>query len=310
MKAFLYGQTEYNLLKSCMHLDEYIEKSKEYGYKLLSITDNNLIASYKFYNKCINSGIKPIIGLEVKLDLSTEPIILYALTNEGYYNLCNISSTLQLSNEIDIDHLINNSKGIYFITNSIKDFNELNKKINIGLGVFKGDKEIYDYATKNNILVFPLVNTAYLLSKDKIVYEVINKIGNNKPSINATYLKNMDELENDFFDMPKVFDNLSDLEKKINLDLNEKKASLPKYPLTKGKSSKEYLYNLCCAGLKKRLGEDFKDYKIYLDRLNYELEIINKMGYDDYFLIVWDFIKYAKNNKILVGPGRGSAAGS
>ena len=73
-------------------------------------------------------------------------------------------------------------------------------------------------------------------------------------------------------------------------------------------NSSEYLINLCKAGLKKRLAN--KVTKEYSDRLNYELSIINKMGFNDYFLVVWDFIKYAKKNSILVGPGRGSAAGS
>ena len=310
MKAFLYGQTEYNLLRSSMHLDEYIDYSKKYGYELLSITDNNLIGSFKFYNKCISNGIKPLIGLEIKLDLSNEPILLYALTNGGYYNLCRISSKLEITHELDLDYLINNSKGLLFITNSVDAYLKIKDSVEVGLGVFKDNDKIYDYAIKNGISVYPLVNATYLISKDRIVYETLTKIGGTNASSEATYLPSIDELTNDFSSMPKVFESLDLLASRINIDLNAKKASLPKYPLTKGKTSKEYLYNLCHAGLKKRLGDDASNDKVYLERLDYELEVINKMGYDDYFLIVWDFIKYAKNNKILVGPGRGSAAGS
>ena len=72
--------------------------------------------------------------------------------------------------------------------------------------------------------------------------------------------------------------------------------------------SSTYLVALTKAGLSKRLNNNVP--KTYLDRLFYELEIINKMGFSNYFLVVYDFIRYAKKKNILVGPGRGSAAGS
>ena len=78
-------------------------------------------------------------------------------------------------------------------------------------------------------------------------------------------------------------------------------------------NTESFLRDLAYAGLKKRLvsnNVNINDYKKYIDRLNYELSIINKMGFNDYFLIVYDFIKYAKKEKILVGPGRGSAPSS
>ena len=73
-------------------------------------------------------------------------------------------------------------------------------------------------------------------------------------------------------------------------------------------NSYEYLKSLCEKGLNKRLNNNVSSE--YKDRLEYELSVINKMGFCDYFLIVWDYVKYAKFNNILVGPGRGSAAGS
>lgn len=82
---------------------------------------------------------------------------------------------------------------------------------------------------------------------------------------------------------------------------------LPKYDVPDGYTSWEYLQKLCYEGLEKRYGDPSEELK---DRLSYELETIHQMGYVDYFLIVWDFIKYAKDHGISVGPGRGSAAGS
>ena len=86
--------------------------------------------------------------------------------------------------------------------------------------------------------------------------------------------------------------------------------SLPKFKTPNQQTSKEYLANLCLKGLKSRLKNNSKDYQIYLTRLKYELDVINRMGFDDYFLIVWDVINFAHQHNILTGPGRGSAAGS
>ena len=91
-----------------------------------------------------------------------------------------------------------------------------------------------------------------------------------------------------------------------NVELSYTKDLLPIYD--ESKDAYEYLSYLCNKGLNKRLNNNVD--KVYTDRLNYELKIINEMNFCNYFLIVWDYVKYAKQNNILVGPGRGSAAGS
>ena len=101
------------------------------------------------------------------------------------------------------------------------------------------------------------------------------------------------------------YDNTLDLVNKCNVEFKPNKELLPKYDVD---DSKEYLLNLCKKGLYKRF--DGKVTKTYYDRLIYELSVIDKMGFNNYFLVVWDYVKYAKQNNILVGPGRGSAAGS
>ena len=82
---------------------------------------------------------------------------------------------------------------------------------------------------------------------------------------------------------------------------------LPRYDVPEGYTSWEYLNKLCFEGLERRYTPVTEELK---ERLEYELGVIQKMGYVDYFLIVWDFIKYARDHEIMVGPGRGSAAGS
>ena len=308
MVGFLYGQTEYNLLRNSIHLSDYVIKCKE--YKLLSITDPNLYAHYKFYKLCKNNNIKPLIGLEINLGDKT--FLAYALNEEGYKNICKISSDIAMKKNITINDLYNHSNGIYYITAydiDIEEFNILKKDLNIGIGVFKDSNDLYNKAISNNIKVFPLLKSAYL-ENEKNVYEALLKIGNNEPSKYDDKLLDTRELEKAFEGMTEVFKGIEYLYNESNINLDKKQITLPKYPFTKNKSSKEFLYNLCFAGLNKRLSNYKGDKKIYYDRMSYELKIIDEMGYNDYFLIVWDFIKYAKNNKILVGPGRGSAAGS
>ena len=121
------------------------------------------------------------------------------------------------------------------------------------------------------------------------------------------YFKSQDEMTELFKDYPGAIENTLKISDMCNLIIDTSSMHLPKIDLKTDMSHSVYLKNLCLEGLSKRYEK--VDERL-LDRLNYELETINKMGYTDYFLIVWDFIKYAKESKVSVGPGRGSAAGS
>ena len=120
------------------------------------------------------------------------------------------------------------------------------------------------------------------------------------------YLKDEEEMQKLFGSIPEALSNTEKIAQKCNVDFEFGVLKLPQYDVPDGMSAYEYLTKLCCDGLKKRYGEN----KEAEDRLFFELDVIKNMGYVDYFLIVWDFIKYAKDNGIPVGPGRGSAAGS
>ena len=120
---------------------------------------------------------------------------------------------------------------------------------------------------------------------------------------------NKEALIKHFSDYPEVFKHLDDMINDVSFKWQHPTFDMPTYDI-KGSSSKAYLKALAIKGLKKRLEKLDVDHKTYQERLVYELDIIHKMGYDHYFLIVFDFVRYAKKNDILVGPGRGSAAGS
>ena len=121
------------------------------------------------------------------------------------------------------------------------------------------------------------------------------------------YLKGEDEMKELFKYAPEAIENTNKIAEKCNFEFSFGEKHLPKYDVPDSKDPFEYLSFLCHEGLKKRYNNPTQE---HLERLNYELGVIKQMGFIDYFLIVWDFINYAKKNGIPVGPGRGSAAGS
>ena len=121
------------------------------------------------------------------------------------------------------------------------------------------------------------------------------------------YVKSEEEMLRLFPYAKQALENTQKIADRCHVEIEFGVTKLPKYDVPDGYTSWEYLQKLCYEGLEKRYGDPSEELK---DRLSYELETIHQMGYVDYFLIVWDFIKYAKDHGISVGPGRGSAAGS
>ena len=121
------------------------------------------------------------------------------------------------------------------------------------------------------------------------------------------YLKSEQEMRDLFRYAQQAIDNTAKIADRCNVEIEFGKTKLPKFSVPDGYTSEQYLEKLCREGLVRRYGEKASQVE---ERLDYELGVIKKMGYVDYFLIVWDFIHFAKSKDIMVGPGRGSAAGS
>ncbi|TQO56072.1 DNA polymerase III subunit alpha [Paraclostridium bifermentans] len=121
------------------------------------------------------------------------------------------------------------------------------------------------------------------------------------------YLKSREEMEEIFPEVQEALDNTSKIAQMCNVEFDFNTIHLPQYDVPDGYTPQEYLRMLCFKGLKERYKKPSQE---ILDRLEYELGVIEKMGYVEYFLITWDFINFARENSIMVGPGRGSAAGS
>lgn len=126
-------------------------------------------------------------------------------------------------------------------------------------------------------------------------------------STDEFYFNTQEEMQQHFIDIPEALENTCKIADECNLEIDFRNAHLPEFSLPDGMTSNEYLKQLCYEGAMIKFGQLEGEIK---ERLDYELSIIEKMGFDTYFLIVWDFVNYAKKNNIMVGPGRGSAAGS
>jgi DNA polymerase-3 subunit alpha len=121
-------------------------------------------------------------------------------------------------------------------------------------------------------------------------------------------MKSPAQMEEEFKDFPEALENTQKIADMCNVEIELGKTKLPTFPLPEGKTAEEYLEEICWSGIEARYGKN-PDQKV-TDRLKYELSVVGKTGFAGYFLIVQEFVKWAKDNRIVVGPGRGSAGGS
>lgn len=166
----------------------------------------------------------------------------------------------------------------------------------------------------------PLVVTNdlhYIRKEDAVPHDVLLCIQTGKTiddenrmrfSTDEFYMKNAEEMTALFPELPESVDNTLQIARMCNVEFEFGKTYLPVYNIPAPYDDNGYLREICVRGAKKRYGEELPPH--VSERLDYELKVIAQMGYASYFLIVWDFVNYAHENSILVGPGRGSAAGS
>lgn len=326
----LHIHSGFTLLGSGLRIEDLISKINSENLPYYAISDLNSVSSYPhLYQKAVNNNKKVIYGLDLKID----DILFscYIENEEGYSNVNQLlykQSKGELNLETFLLHLkglkivvdLNESKARYFFESSRDEFikyldNLFDKMPSLNVGIpFIDSKEfiqtIREYAVKKNIptLAFPFIK--YNQPEDEIVLKIVTAIEA------GTTLEETTSSGKEYFIEDAIAlsyftkeerENTFTFAEGFSFEFYQKRGGLVKYPNNKGMSSKDYLSYAVKAGLIKRV----KNYdQRYINRLNYELSIINSMGYADYFLIVADYVSWAKKNGILVGPGRGSGAGS
>ena len=286
--------TDYTLLKSLIKVPNLISFLSEKNIDTCGICDENLYGVLEFYYACKKNNIKPIVGLDVIIDDLN--VYLYAMNFDGYKNLLKIH-TLKEKNELILDDLSVYKDSILCIVpfKSKELFDKLKFFNNLYISYNNSLERLNALTITSNVLY---INDLKALKKDDVLFfAYLDKLRKEEVGM----------YEQNYYFAPDIdLGKIDEVVSLLNLELKFNKKYIPKYKDNIDSSS--FLHDLCFKGLTKRLNGKVPD--IYLKRLNYELKIINEMGFVDYFLIVYDYVLYAKRHDILVGPGRGSAAGS
>ena len=284
-----------------------------------------------------------------ELDSDYGHLVLLAENQTGYKNLIKLVSIgftdgFYYKPRIDMKTLKKYSEGIIALSACLAgdvpgrlvkdDYEGAKQKAKEYLEIFGKENyfiELQNHGIEEQIKINPLLlklanelgvetvvtnDVHYINKKDAFAQDVLMCIQMNKLVTDETrlkhetsefYLKSESEMKKVFPNIEKSFENTAEIAKRCNVEFDFSQRFLPEFPVPEDYTSEQYLRHQCALGLKKRYGENNNEAK---QRLEYELSVISSMGFVDYFLIVWDVIKYAKDNGIPVGPGRGSAAGS
>lgn len=333
MATPLYVRSSFSILESVIKTDDLIRKIKDLGFFSVGIVDHNMNGCMAIYRKLTKENIKAVFGLEVMVKTDEiHDIVLFARNDNGLKNLMKLSTYINTVSETldfsllkgylnDVIVVISSDSRFFynFSDDTIGKLKHLFGEFYIGISsVYYEDmrnlnSRIREAAQKEGIKTFMMNKAFYLESEDYEAYKVLRAIKDKKTIDDKDLTDDRGHHILDAQEMARYFTQdeivMSDyIASMCNVKMEFDKTSLPVYECPNGVSPKDYLINLSRAGLYKRLkGQDRPEYK---SRLNYELKVIISMHFENYFLIVYDFIRYAKRNGIYVGPGRGSAAGS
>lgn len=330
----------YDLLNSTIKYTELFAKLKKDGQDAVVITDPTLYGAIKAHKIAKKFDINLVHGLEIKLGygISFLKFNILCKNTEMFYRLLEISTMIENKVEWSIEKFVEELKKskedfVIIVIDELRDsmeFSYLNDVLK-GFDFYFGFNEKFDaslYQYYENVVY---TKPSFYLNNDQYQQVIVSRAIRDNAKLNITELttttgSNFVRTQEDFKNLLNVDNPLlkSMLEKalvkqaevidKCHYNLEFKGYHLPKYKYGKDEdvfqnfSSRDYLRYLVQKGAKEKLlGKDLYKYK---KRYEYELKIIDEMGFNDYFLIVYDFVKYAKSNGILVGAGRGSAAGS
>lgn len=343
-------KSSYSLLKSPTRISDLVTTAKERGYKALALTDENVLyGAVEFYNAAKKAGIKPIFGLRLVVALNETDgtkldLVFLAKNQRGYQHLMDLSTLQQtrkdkkapltvaqispLLNELFI--IIPPQSTVFSVlaqpTSILTELANLGDDDSVLLGVNSrlDDVQIDTLQQLSKQLSLPLVGTSpvdYLNANDLFASRVLQAIDAGvelkDPTIEAErrgqhYLHSKEQVIQDYKakGLSAAAQKTVEVATLCNVELQFRAPVLPHFKNQAGISSQQYLRSLCIQGLKKRRVAPGKTIQQYQERLAMELKIIHEMGFDDYFLIVWDVINFAHQQKITTDPGRGSAAGS
>ncbi len=321
----LHTHSNYSLLSGAMTIEKLIGFAKRNSSGYVSLTDeNSMYGLIKFAKTAKSEKIKPVLGTQIKV--GNDSVILIAKNNLGYSEICKIITAKKLKADFSIISMLSQvSSNIFTIINSIELIKQLIEK-GINLENVYAELIITDKAKKNTRLLFDFAkekkikimasNPAYFEKReDYVIHKALTAIKLNKTIANLTedeiedpeyYLRSPEELNNIWKAIPEAMWNTDEIVRQCNVNLEFDKYKFPEFNLNGEETAFSYLWKVSFRGLSERVKPITEK---AVKRLQYELEVIDDLGFLDYFLVVWDIVREAKTRR-MVSIGRGSAANS
>ena len=324
----LHAHTNYSLLEGTIRIEDLVTFAKRSGSPYAAITDTNAMYGWiRFIRACNEQNIKPLLGAHIDDpgDIQHNAVLI-AKNDRGYAQLCRIITSRKLNEKFNLARLFDEPlDDIFVITSSLELLREMKeearqrKNVFVGLSVTEKTKfhsrALFEYAKQNHLNITAVHPSYFTNPSDHLLCKVVHaiRLGTTLANISddefpeAEYcLKTPDEFAKTWRGLPEAIWNADKIAQSCNVNPHIGEYKFPSFPLPPGESPFSFLWKLAFEGLSRRY-QPITDQAI--KRLQYELEVIDELGYSDYFLIVWDIIKEAKQRGML-HIGRGSAANS
>ena len=347
----IHAHTCYSIRDSILKIKDYVSRVKELGMESCGVSEHgNLVSNFKFYKECKAQNIKPILGQEFYYTENAEDkgsnyhLMVIAKNNEGYKNLCKLSSYAFINGfyrkpRISREILHQYKEGLIVSASCMSgrsqrlllenNIDGCNEEIDAMKAMFGEDyylevhshnipeeviitNHFRNYGREKGIKVIAANDTHYLKAEDKIIHNVFKQLAYGTVGISdddgfpgsGYHVLSPEEMKEKF--LIEELDNTLEIASKCNVSFKFKGYNLPKFE-TENNDSFLTLKNMCLKALKEK-GLDKDDR--YIARLSFELEQIHLMDLEDYFLVVADYLGFCKRSGIPLGYGRGSAAGA
>ena len=329
--SYLGIQSVFSFLKSTLTIENIIKEIKSRQFETVILGDENLHGMLSFFEFARKQNLHPILTQHVSIyhEDNEYDVFIGVMNQTGYQHLILLNQQMQ-DQHLTLEGLKLYQEGLsvtlYRVINVYDEgryealvCSFLNAFKNFWIGVSFQTEDDHTYYQPLHEMISQkyhipsiLIHLSYHINhQDLSMLNNLLQIGNHPIKEGNFQLLSKKEVEIIYHDYPTLKVHMEEYIKSHRFDLKFPKFKLPQIPLEEGVSSKDYLQSLTHVGLEKRLRyKEMMPDEEYQSRLKYELSVIFSLGFEDYFLVVYDIIKYAKTHDIYVGPGRGSVAGS
>lgn len=324
----LHAHSNYSFLEGIIEIPELVSFARRCSAPYVALTDKNgMYGLTRFAKEAEEAGIKPVLGSYIDDPANnSEYVLLLAKNNDGYSELCKIITSRKLNENFSLEEMLGKiSPNLFVLTSSLELLKKiplsgtLKENLFVELIVTKKQKsktrELYNFARARGLKITATYPAYFLKREDFLLHKVATAIRLNKTlgtlapedTVDEEYwLKSPSELNEVWRGLPEAVWNADYIAKNCNVNLRLGEYKYPVFPLPPEETAFSFLWKVAFRGLEEKYHPITER---AVKRLQYELEVIDELGFSDYFLIVWDIVREAKQRNMMV-IGRGSAANS